>query len=83
MTAWDRPPFEVWRLEPGDVIRLEGHFPPVITVTGTGGARGGCDRIWWAAGASYGELNLPRNLEVRLLATQDPRRQIWVIPLDS
>lgn len=79
MTTATRPPFEAWRLGPGDKIRIPGHYPEVVTVTDSAGAGTGHDRIWWEAPGSAGQTVLRRTREVELLATEDPAKRPWVM----
>jgi hypothetical protein len=82
--SWDTPPFEVWRLEPGDVIRVPGRWPEAVTVTETGYGGPAHDRVEWTAqvdglGKMRGDWRLPRGLAVELLAAGN-RNGIWVRP---
>lgn len=62
---------EIWRAEPGDVLRLpESCYPRVVTVTDSEYAPGECNRIRWEADRAYGSTVLPELLEVDLLRTE-------------
>lgn len=76
--AWDRgsSPFEVWRVRPGDVIRVPGITPPEVRVTETGYGGPSHERIEWEAGKRRGVWKLPRSLAVELVASE--RNAAWV-----
>lgn len=78
MTTAIRPPFEVWRLGEGDQVRIPGHFPEVVTVTGSDYGGTAHDRISWESGPARGVVTLPKHMPVELLATQDPQKRPWL-----
>jgi hypothetical protein len=70
---------EIWRAEPGDVVRLPAScWPRVVTVTDSEYAPGGCNRIHWQAGQAHGSTVLPDLLEIDLLSTTRPDKQVFV-----
>lgn len=70
-TAETKPPMQVWRVRPGDVVRIPGHFPPVVTVTDVDYTTYACDRVCWEAGTSRGSTVLRREMTIELLSTED------------
>lgn len=82
MPAEDAPPFEVWRIVPGDRIRIRGHLPEIVTVTDSGSAGPEHDWITWEAPPgsvlSSGRTVVPRYQPVDLLACEDPAQRIWL-----
>ena len=72
---------EIWRAEPGDVLRLPAScYPREVTVTDSEYAPGECNRIHWVAGEAQGSTVLPELLEVGLLHTERPDKQVFVTP---
>lgn len=72
---------EIWRAEPGDVVRLPAScWPHVVTVTDSEYAPGGCNRIHWQTERAYGSMILPDLLEINLLSTMRPGKQVFVTP---
>jgi hypothetical protein len=70
---------EIWRAEPGDVVRLPAScWPRVVTVTDSEYAPAGCNRIHWQAGPASGSTFLPDLLEVDLLLTPRPDKQVFI-----
>jgi hypothetical protein len=70
---------QIWRAEPGDVVQLPASCSPrVVTVTGSGYAPAGCNRIRWQAGRAYGSTVLPDLLEAGLRSTPRPGKQVLV-----
>ena len=71
---------ELWRAEPGDVVRLpESFWPRVVTVTDSEYARGECNRIHWEAPGARGSTVLPDLPEIDLLSTERPGKQPFVL----
>jgi hypothetical protein len=71
---------EIWRAEPGDVVRLPAScYPREVTITDSEYAPGGCNRVHWQAGRAYGSTVLPQLLEVDLLSTERPDKQVFVL----
>ena len=72
---------EIWQVEPVDVVRLPASFyPRVVRVTDSEYAPGECNRIHWVAAEAYGSTVLPELLEVGLLDTERPDKQVFVTP---
>jgi hypothetical protein len=70
---------EIWRAEPGDVVRLPASFyPREVTVTDSEYTPGGCNRVHWQADRAHGSTVLPELLEVDLLDTERPDKQAFV-----
>jgi hypothetical protein len=69
---------EIWRAEPGDVVRLPAScYPRIVVVTDREYAPGECNRIHWVADGAHGPVVL---LEVELLDTERPDKQVFVTP---
>lgn len=76
---------ELWRAEPGDVIRLPAScWPRVVIVTGCDGTACGPDfnRLHWADEdeGAYGSVVLPGTLEVDLLYTEREDKRVFLSP---
>ena len=72
---------QIWRAEPGDVVRLPvSCYPREVTVTDSEYAPGECNRVHWVAIRSSDPKAPPVMLEVDLLATERPDKRAFVTP---
>ena len=76
---------ELWRAEPGDVVRLPAScWPRVVIVTDCEGASGATDlnRLSWEDedNGARGSTVLPDSLEVDLLFTERTDKRVFLAP---
>ena len=75
---------ELWRAEPGDVVRLPAScWPRVVLVDDCEGtSKAGLNRLHWADEdeGAHGSLVLPDTLEVDLLFTERDSKRVFLSP---
>ena len=74
---------ELWRAEPGDVVRLPAScWPRTVIVTDCDGAGPGYNRLWWEDDdeGARGSTVLPDTLEIDLLYTERDTKRVFLSP---
>jgi hypothetical protein len=79
---------ELWRIEPGDVIGIRGHSPPVVEVEDISLAGGRYERhqVHWRSGAEHGRTTMSHLALVDLIRVSpagDPRRDVPARPAED